>query len=145
MGKLEMISALITGTLFRDPEQREAKSGKLFTKACLRVTTGETSQFVNLIAFQDSVQAELLTLHEGDALAAQGALKCDLYETADGAKKLSLNLTISQILPLRQPKERKAKAGPQPASRLDRSASRAERCAGVWTGQDDGPDDEIPF
>ncbi len=140
------MTALISGTLFRDPEQRESKSGKPFVKACLRITAGETSQFASLVAFQDSVKTELLALRDGDALSAQGTLKCELYETSGGAKRLSLNLTISQILPLRQPKERKAKAaGPQPASRLDRSASRAERCAGVWAGPDDGPSDEIPF
>jgi|GEM_PF-1055849 single-stranded DNA-binding protein len=147
-----MISALITGTLFRTPEQRESKSGKFFTKACLKIASGETSQFVSLIAFGESAQAGLLSLHDGDALSAQGTLKCELYEASDGSKKLSLNLTVSQILPLKQPaRERKQKAEAQPAkpgkviTALREGRSKAERCAGTWSGLDDGPNDDVPF
>jgi hypothetical protein len=37
--------ALITGTLFRAPEQRTAKSGKPFVAATLKVKDGEATQW----------------------------------------------------------------------------------------------------
>ncbi|MFZ3328754.1 MAG: hypothetical protein WA231_24025 [Methylocella sp.] len=40
---------LITGTLFRDPEQRTSKNGKPFVTATLRVKDGNESQRRQLV------------------------------------------------------------------------------------------------
>jgi hypothetical protein len=54
---------LITGTLFRAPEERTSKAGKPFVMATLKAKDGR-----KLVAFSESIQAELMRLAEGDAI-----------------------------------------------------------------------------
>jgi hypothetical protein len=61
-----IVHALVTGSLFRAPEQRMAKTGREFVAATIRVKEGDGSQFVRLVAFSESVQAELMRLADGD-------------------------------------------------------------------------------
>ena len=52
---------LISGTLFRAPEERTGKtSGRNFVAATIKVRDGEASQFWRVLAFSDTAQAELL-------------------------------------------------------------------------------------
>jgi single-stranded DNA-binding protein len=133
-----MIAALISGTLFRNPEQRTAKTGRSFVAATLRVKDGEASLFVKIFAFSDHTKDELLRLQDGDALAVQGALRVETCLTASGATKVSLSVTADHVLALRQPpKKREAKASD--------NRTKEERQRATWTGPDDGPCDEIPF
>jgi hypothetical protein len=74
-----MISALITGALFRSAESRTSKSGKQFVTATVRIKDGDGSQFVRLVAFSESAQAELLRLQDGDCFSAQGQFKAEIY------------------------------------------------------------------
>jgi hypothetical protein len=64
--------AIVTGSLFRAPEQRTSKAGKPFVTATIRAKDGDASQFWRITAFSESAQAELMRLGEGDALAVQG-------------------------------------------------------------------------
>ena len=67
---------LISGTLFRAPEERTGKtSGKSFVAATIKVRDGEAAQFWRVLAFSDTAQSELLRLDDGDALAVQGGLR----------------------------------------------------------------------
>jgi single-stranded DNA-binding protein len=75
---------LISGTLFREPEQRTSKAGKPFTTATLKAKDGETAQWWKVLAFSESVQAELMRLTDGDALSVQGGLKAETYEIDNG-------------------------------------------------------------
>jgi single-stranded DNA-binding protein len=120
--------ALVTGTLFRPPEQRTSKNGKPFVTATLKAKDGETAQWWKVLAFSESVQAELMSLTDCDALSVQGALKAETYEK-DGATKLSLSVVADHVLALRQPPKPREKISPgeQPA--------RANR----------GCDDTIPY
>jgi single-stranded DNA-binding protein len=106
--------ALITGVLFRSPEQRTSKAGKSYVSATIRAKDGDASQFWRVTAFSETTQAELMRLGDGDAVSVQGPLKVETYEI-DGATKLSLSIIADRVLALRQPpKERKAPAsGPQ--------------------------------
>jgi len=99
--------SLITGSLFRDPEQKTSKTGRPYVTATLKVKDGDGFTFWRLTAFSESVSAELMRLSEGDSVSAQGALKVETYEK-DGATKISLSLIADQILALRQPRERPA-------------------------------------
>jgi single-stranded DNA-binding protein len=136
-----MIIALITGALYRAPEQRTAKSGSKFVTATVRVKTGEAMQFVRIVMFSESGQAELLRLQDGDSLSIQGGLKAEVFEK-NGEHRVSLSLVADQVLALRQPpKERKALA-PEPPTKDTRS--RQERCSGTWT-PGGGPNDDLPF
>lgn len=117
---------LISGTLFRAPEQRTSKAGKAFVTATIRAKDGEGSQFWRVIVFSESAGAELLRLGDGDAVSVQGALRVETYEK-DGATKISLTCIADSVLALRQsPKQRTKKEQPDPQardrSRLDRHA-----------------------
>ena len=106
-----MIFALISGTLFRNPEQRVSKSGKPFTTATMRVKDGDAAQFVRVTAFFESAQTELLRLSDGDSLSVQGPFKAETYVANSGETKISLSIVTDKILPLKQqPKQRQEKA-----------------------------------
>jgi Single-strand binding protein family len=134
-----MIAALISGSLFRPPEQRTAKSGKPFIMASVKIKDGDSIQFVRLFAFSESAQAELARLAEGDALTAQGSLKAEVYE-ANGEHRVSLTLIADAVLPLRR--ERKPKTEASNQSPQD-ARSKQQRCAGRWRDERDGPNDSL--
>jgi single-stranded DNA-binding protein len=103
------VFALVTGILFKPPEQRASKTGKPFVAATIRIKDGDTSQWVRAVAFSESAQAELMRLADGDAVSVQGAFKAELYRPDGGEPKVSLSIIADQVLGLRQPpKERKA-------------------------------------
>ena len=129
---------LVCGQLFREPEQRTSKAGKPFVIATIRAKDGEAAQWWKVLAFAETVRAELLRLDDGDAISAQGSLKAEPYEK-DGEHRVSLSMVADQVLALRQPpKERRAEPAPQD------TRSRQERCAGSWK-PGAGPNDAIPF
>ena len=71
-----MIDALIAGKLYGTPEQRTGKSGKPFVVAKVRAAVGgdEQAVFVNVLAFDEGVQAALLALDDGCAVALSGSI-----------------------------------------------------------------------
>jgi single-stranded DNA-binding protein len=124
---------LITGTLFRPPELRTSKAGKPFVTATLKAKDDDESQWWKVLAFSESVQAELMRLDDGDAISVQGAFKADIYDK-DGEKRLSLSIIADNVLALRQPaKPRQVGKTPQPATTANDGKPRVEY------------DDVIPF
>jgi single-stranded DNA-binding protein len=101
--------ALVTGALFRAPEQRTSKAGKPFVTATIRAKDGDASQFWRITAFSESAQAELMRLGDGDAVSIQGVFKAELYQPEGSKPKISLSIIADRVLALRQPpRERKA-------------------------------------
>jgi single-stranded DNA-binding protein len=134
--------ALITGTLFRQAEEKtSSKTGRVFVSATLKVG-GESgdAEFWQVTAFSQSVQSELLRLGAGDALSLQGKLKVELWQRDGGEVKISRSIFADQILALKAPpRERRAKAAAS-TPLLDQTPAK-ETGAG-------GPaffDDDIPF
>jgi single-stranded DNA-binding protein len=118
---------LVTGSLFKAPEQRTSKTGKPFVVATIRVKDGEALQWWRVTVFSEGAMAELMRLSDGDAVSAQGAMTAGLYVKDGGETKITLQLVADQILALRAaPKERKAKA-PDPSPPQD-TRSRQQRC-----------------
>jgi single-stranded DNA-binding protein len=93
---------LITGALFRPPEQRTSKAGKPFVTATIRVKDGDESQWWKVLAFSESSQAELMRLTDGDTISVQGTFKAELYDHG-GEKRLSLSIVADHVLALMQP------------------------------------------
>jgi single-stranded DNA-binding protein len=91
---------LLTGSLFRPPESRTSKSGKQFVTATLKVKNGDEMQWWKVLAFSESVQAELMRLTDGNAISVQGAFKVELYEG-----RLSLSIVAAHVVALRQPRK----------------------------------------
>jgi len=125
---------LITGNLFRAPEQKSSKAGKSYVVATIRSKESETSQFWHLTVFSESAQAEIMRLADGDAVSAQGPMKAEVYDGGSGPK-LSLSLIADQVLALRQPAKTRDKldAPPPPPDPRPRARSFA------------GLDDDMPF
>jgi hypothetical protein len=98
-----MTYALVSGILFKPPEQRTSKAGRPFAVATLRVKDGEALQWWRVAAFSEPAQAELMRLGDGDACSAQGAFKAELYQPEGGEPKVSLSIVADQVLALRQP------------------------------------------
>ena len=148
-----MTAALVTGSLFRAPEQRTSKAGKPFVVATIKAKDGasrdglgDAFQWWRVTAFSEHVQAELLRLGEGESVSVQGNFKAELYLHDDGETKLSLSIIADHVLAIRPPpKERVKKEEPpktNPASADNRS--KLQRCAGTWA-PGGGPSDDIPF
>jgi single-stranded DNA-binding protein len=139
--------ALVTGVLYRQPEQRMAKTGKPFVVATLKAMCGDGAQWWKVIVFSESAGAELMRLGDGDAVSVQGAMKAELYRPEGGEPRLSLSVVADQILALRQPprqRERKT-VERQPALEpleLPLPLSRRERCTGVAEPM---LNDDVPF
>jgi single-stranded DNA-binding protein len=108
------VFALVAGALFRDPEQRTAKSGKVFVIATVTCRDGQAAEFWRVTAFNEAAQAELMRLNKGDALSAQGALEVGTYER-DGETKISRSIIADQVLALRQPRKPKSSDDKRPA------------------------------
>ena len=96
--------AIVTGVLFRVPEQRTSKAGKPFVTATIRAKDGEASQWWRVTAFSEGVQTELMRLAGGDSCCVQGAFKVELYKPDGSEARLSLSIIADNVLALRQPK-----------------------------------------
>jgi hypothetical protein len=100
--------AIVTGALYRAPEQRTSKAGKPFVTATIRAKDGDALQWWKVVAFSETAQSELMRLVDGDSLAVQGSFR-ELYQPEGGEARVSLNIIADRALALRQPpRERKA-------------------------------------
>jgi hypothetical protein len=124
-------SVLITGAMFRAPEQKTSKSGKTYVKATIKAKAADNSfEFWNLLCFSEAASAELLRLQDGDRLSVQGALKLEIYEG-----RIQRTVFVNAVLALRQPpKAKKSTAKAPPPSTT----------TGVASGYPD-LNDPIPF
>jgi single-stranded DNA-binding protein len=146
------VSVLISGSIFREPQQRTGKTGRPYVSTTIKATSADnaSSDFWSVLAFGDTAGAELLRLAVGERLAVQGSMKVELYTAAgDGKTKISRTVFADHVLALRPPpKERKPKSPPAGGKAADALAKQSilpdttpETAAG-------GPapfDDDIPF
>ncbi|MBG0795906.1 single-stranded DNA-binding protein [Methylocystis sp. H62] len=125
--------ALITGTLFRAPERKVSRNDRPFVQATVKTKDGDASTFWRVFAFSESVQEELLRLHDGDALSVSGSMRAEIWAPDGKESRVSLTLTADAILPLRrekQPREKQRAGAPRgSAAPHDRSSS-ARRAVG---------------
>jgi single-stranded DNA-binding protein len=139
-----MTAALVTGSLFRAPEQRTSKAGRPFVVTTIKAKDGDAVQWWKVLAFSDSASAELLRLGEGDVVAVQGNFKAELYRHDEtGETKLSLSIIADHVRAMRQPPRERAKKEPLETNPPD-NRTKQQRCAGTWT-PDGGPSDDIGF
>jgi len=111
----------VSGTLFHAPDSRTLKAGRASATAMtatLKAKDGNYTQFWRIAAFSEPVQAELMRLTAGDALAVEGALKAELYDR-NGKTDLSFGVIAEHVLPLRQPGKKRRKEGRAATHRVD--------------------------
>jgi single-stranded DNA-binding protein len=138
---------LVTGVIFRKPEQRISKAGKAFVSATIKAKGDDAMAWWKVIVFSESAGSELMRLGDGDAVSVQGALKAEIYEK-NGETKLSLTVFADAILALKQPPKQREKKehvpllGPRSPETAEPRQSGLSRngCSG-----DDPFGDEIPF
>lgn len=134
------VAVLVSGSLFRQAEQRTAHSGKRYVACTIKVAAAEGAQadFWSVLAFGETAGAELMRLSVNERLAVQGSLKVEIY-SKNGEAKLSRTVFADAVLPLRAaPREKKPKqsgSGPQGVA-----PERASMPTASWL-----PDDDIPF
>lgn len=91
------ITALITGRLMKDPEQRTAGNGQPFTRAMIAAATDDGSALVSVIAF-GSIAEQLAALRKGDTAALTGRAKVNTWTGNDGAARAGLSVTVDGLL-----------------------------------------------
>jgi single-stranded DNA-binding protein len=117
------VAVLISGSLFKMPEQRTGKSGRPYVSTTIKTTSTDNSgsDFWSVLAFGTTAGAELLRLAIGERVTIQGSLKLEIFTGAsDGKTKISRTVFVDHVLALRQPpKERRAKAPPAGSKAAD--------------------------
>ena len=140
---MSAVQVLVSGCLFRAPEERTSQAGRRFVSATIKVG-GESGngEFWACLAFSEWVQGELLRLGTGDALSAQGSAKIELYQKDGGEVRISRTIFANAILALRAPpRERRSKQAAAETPLLDRPAQKQTAAA----APDPDLDDSIPF
>lgn len=125
--------ALVTGTIFRDPEQKSSAKGNPFVAATLKVKDGDATQWWKILAFSETAKSELVRLGADEAVAVQGSFKCDVYTPEGKEPRVNLTIFADNVVALRAAaKARKAKV---PSSH---DATQAPAGPAAW-------EDDIPF
>jgi single-stranded DNA-binding protein len=135
---------LVSGAIFRQPEQRTSRAGKPFVTATIKAKDGAAAQFWRVTAFSESAQEEMLRLSDGDAVSAQGSMKAELYRPDGGEPRLSLSMVADQVLALRLPQHKRERKAPDESNEA-RSYSASETTEKRASDGGDEFGDDIPF
>jgi hypothetical protein len=112
--------ALASGALWDSPERRQSKNGKDFVLANLKVSLGDDTRTVKVLAFSESVQDELMELRAGEQISVTGSFKAEIYTPENRGPRLNLTIFADAVLPLRaEAKPKKPKAENRPAEPQD--------------------------
>ncbi len=110
--------AIISGVVFKAPEQRTSKNGNAYVLATIRESSGEQTRWWKALCFNDAAVA-LLRLDDGDAIAVAGSLDVSTYEK-NGETRVNLAIMCDRVLTLKPPKKEK------PDRQVTKPAARAE-------------------
>lgn len=90
------VTALITGKLVSQPEQRTGSSGKPFTTARMLAGTEDENVPVSIIAFGPAAE-QLAALGKGDTVALAGRMKPKVW-LKDGEPMVALDMVVDGLL-----------------------------------------------
>lgn len=137
-----MIAALISGKIYGQPTEREARNGNVYLTFKVRAPCRDnTSQFVSIMCFETAVIDILRNMSEGDPIALIGELSASAYSNKNGEPQPSLQLIATQALSVHQVKRRRAASSDKPTQQNESAGGRS-------TGRDPELDDDvsdIPF
>jgi hypothetical protein len=137
------VSIMVAGSLFRDPAQNTAKTGKSYAVATIKAAAGNEAEFWTALAFGETEMTELMRLAEGEKLTVQGSPKIEAKAGADGAIKVYRTVFVDAVLALK-PKPKEAK--PKPAKRTCGALKSAGASQGpLFERRERELDDAIPF
>ncbi len=112
-----MIRALITGTLYGDPQARTSQAGKSFTTAKVKADGKDGAVlWVSIVAFGDLAD-RLLTMRANAALALSGKLEVSAYIAKNGEPAAGLSVVCDELATLKAKPRPRAEPTPpkQPA------------------------------
>jgi hypothetical protein len=138
---MSSVAVLVSGSIFREPQQRTSQSGKKYVTVTIKAAGADNStlDFWNALAFGDTAGAELMRLGLNERLAVQGTMKIELFEK-DGQQRISRTIFVDAVLALRAPpREKKPKPAATPA------AAPLERVNILPSASSSDLNDEIPF
>lgn len=150
-----MLDVLLSGKIFKTPEQRSSAKGK-YTIGKLKYSDGEEQMFCSLIAFSESAQNALLALNDGDAVCVAGSAKLKVWTNNKNETKPQLDVTVSNVLTVYAIKKKRDKTQgsegenePQQHENIGKSsdyyAPKQEKSVQQGKGAESLPDDDIPF
>jgi Single-strand binding protein family len=130
------VAVLISGSIFRAPEQRTSQAGRRFVSATLKVGENRDVEFWSVLAFSTSAGDELMRLGLNERAAIQGGLRLEIF-TKDGEPRISRTVFADHVLALRAPPREKKPAAAKAAPSQETN----------HTTTTSGPpfDDDIPF
>lgn len=91
------VTALTTGKLIADPDQRTSAGGKAYTTARLAAGTDDESVLCSVIAF-GHVGEQLAALAKGDSLALVGRAKPKAWTDREGQLRAGLDIVADHVL-----------------------------------------------
>lgn len=94
-----MIDALIQGRLYGSPKQGTGKNGNTYTTAKVKVAVAQGETLLcGVIAFDDTAQAALLALGDGDSVALSGTLTPKVFQAKDREYRPGLDMVAHGVL-----------------------------------------------
>jgi hypothetical protein len=97
--RIFMIDGLVAGRLYGETEQRTDKAGKTFTLAKVRASTADGELlFVNVIAFDAAVCAEMRAMQDGDSVALSGSLSPRVWTDKQGNARPALDMVAHRVI-----------------------------------------------
>jgi len=112
-----MIRALITGTLFGEPQARTSQAGKPFTTAKVKADAKDgTVTWCSLVAFGELAE-RLATMKANNAVAVSGKLEVSAYANKAGEPAAGLSIVVDELAALKP--RPKPKPAPAPVAEFD--------------------------
>lgn len=106
-----MLNVLISGSLVKDPQERQSSSNRTYATAAMRAPVdGDEAIIVNLIAFSEAATSALLALAKGDALAVSGRAKLSVWEK-DGQQRHGLSVVAERVMTLYEVRKKRKQQG----------------------------------
>jgi single-stranded DNA-binding protein len=105
-----MIETLVTGKLYGAPKYGTTKNGGSYANAKIKIPAGDgDTLFASIITFSETSVQALCALTDGDPVACVGTLKVSTYVSKNGDTRVSLDITVSQVMTLYQVKRKRDK------------------------------------
>ena len=135
-----MIRALITGTIYGEPQARTSQAGKQYATAKIRADSGKDGVVVwcSVVAFGEQAD-RLMTLSNGAALSVAGKAEVNAYSNKQGEPAAGLSIVADDLAAL--------KSKPRPPQEDARPGRPAPQRSKPATGPAPRPDfdDALPF
>ncbi len=138
-----MIRALITGSLYGDPQARTSQAGKQYVTAKIRADGKDgASVWCSIIAFGELAD-RLMTLGNGAALAVSGKAEVNGWLDKSGEPKAGLSLVADEVATLKgKPRPPQGTGSDAPSRQGEGSHPRPQRAQRQPVGA--GFDDDLP-